>query len=65
MPSEAYKNALRRLNIEEDYRTPPKKPSTKIKHDFFENATKPKKKKFDKNGKSSKKKCYSLCDYLF
>tara|TARA_R100000541_G_C1892958_1_gene83713 strand:+ start:2224 stop:2418 length:195 start_codon:yes stop_codon:yes gene_type:complete len=64
MPSEAYKNALRRLNIEEDYRQKPKKPSSnKIKHDFFKNATRPEKKPEKKKG--SKKKCYSLCDYLF
>ena len=58
MPSEAYKNALMRM-----LKNTPKKPSTKIKHDFFENATRPEKKPEKKKG--TKKKCYSLCDYLF
>lgn len=60
MPSQAYKNALMKLNLEESYRNKAKKPSNKITHDFFKNATKPKAK-----GTTPKKKCYSLCDYLF
>tara|TARA_R110000744_G_scaffold40373_1_gene91575 strand:+ start:346 stop:540 length:195 start_codon:yes stop_codon:yes gene_type:complete len=64
MPSEAYKNALMKLNLEESYRNKAKKPSNKLTHDFFKNTTKTKAKKPDKKG-SPKKKCYSLCDYLF
>jgi len=60
MPSEAYKNALRKLNMEESYRNKVKKQSNKLTHDFFKKTTKAKEK-----GTTPKKKCYSLCDNLF
>ena len=66
MPSQEYKNALNRLNLEESYRNKkPKKSGSKIIHDFFEKNSQSQSQQVKKKPKSTKKKCYSLCDKLF